>query len=550
MSFGFAVGDFLAVSTFAWTLYRSCKGASGEFEEISREIISLHTCIKELEEDARNPDSLLNRKGKGKKKDIDVLLRNCMKVLRELQQLVRRYESLGTAKKKTWDRVRFGSEGIEMIREKLAFHASSITLFLASLGTGALGRIERKLDDFIAEIRAGQREPSILTLGEDSDEADDDTLWRALKSDLVDDGITKQDIELHKLDIVAHLKQLVQSGSLEEDSREHERESDEAAALSIKQLLPPSALAEFDETDDNTATSGSSGAESDHSQVTAQIVWHRSKVPHAEPVPGSAPTVDTDMISNPTTDAKNKGRSSQMRAPDAAQSIDLASFPTGSSEGLVLTDGLYCQAGQPFSPSRSPLHEVPYRLFPEYTIATSVPKSSLNARFTYPTAPAQPGAIPVALPCAPLEPEEAQRCRVGGEPSFSQTQLDSVNASGLQDDSTPTLLAPRGNPSDRVNADASPESAMIIERPLHLSLETLFQGYKELYRFNGTGVDDAMGKIGTTLNEVQLEIKPGHEAGTKIQFPRAGVTDQGSVFDLHFVLVEVKNPYQRRNNRC
>jgi hypothetical protein len=125
-----------------------------------------------------------------------------------------------------------------------------------------------------------------------------------------------------------------------------------------------------------------------------------------------------------------------------------------------------------------------------------------------------------------------------------------VNASGLQDDSTPTLLAPRVNPSDRVNADASPESAMIIERPLHLSLETLFQGYKELYRFNGTGVNDAMGKIGTTLNEVQLEIKPGHEAGTKIQFPRAGVTDQGSVFDLHFVLVEVKNPYQRRNNRC
>lgn len=88
MSFGFAVGDFLAVSSFAWTLYRSCKGASVEFEEVSREIISLHTCIKELEEDARNPDSLLNRKRKSKKRDIDTLLRNCMKVLKELQGLL------------------------------------------------------------------------------------------------------------------------------------------------------------------------------------------------------------------------------------------------------------------------------------------------------------------------------------------------------------------------------------------------------------------------------------------------------------------------------
>jgi len=78
---------------------------------------------------------------------------------------------------------------------------------------------------------------------------------------MVDDGITKQDIELHKLNIIAHLRQLVQSGSLEEDSREHERKLDKAAGISMKQPLPPSALIEFDETDNNTITSGSSGAE-------------------------------------------------------------------------------------------------------------------------------------------------------------------------------------------------------------------------------------------------------------------------------------------------
>lgn len=94
----------------------SQSAASGEFEEVSREVIALHTCIKELEEDARNPVSLLNRKGKGKKKDI--LLRNCVTVLRELQQLVKKYRSLGTYSKRAWDRIRFGSEATEIITRK------------------------------------------------------------------------------------------------------------------------------------------------------------------------------------------------------------------------------------------------------------------------------------------------------------------------------------------------------------------------------------------------------------------------------------------------
>jgi len=236
-------------------------------------------------------------------------------------------------------------------------------------------------------------------------------------------------------------------------------------------------------------------------------------------------------------------------APNAAQCTDSSSSSSGSSGELVVTDGLYRQVSQPLSPRRSPSHEVPYRLPAQYTTATSFPKFSLNAHSSSPTAPAQTGAIPVALSCAPLEPEESQRCRIGDEPSFSQTQFDSVNASSLQDDSTPTIPVPSINPTYRVSADTSPEPATIIERPLFLSLETLFQGYKKLYRYKGAGVDGAMGKIGPILKEVNLEIEPGQEAGTKMEFPRAGITDQGSVYDLHLVLVEVKHPDQRGNYR-
>ena len=39
MSFGFSVGDFLAVGNLAWTVYQSCKGLTKEFHEVCREAL-------------------------------------------------------------------------------------------------------------------------------------------------------------------------------------------------------------------------------------------------------------------------------------------------------------------------------------------------------------------------------------------------------------------------------------------------------------------------------------------------------------------------------
>jgi len=70
MSFGFSVGDFIAVSEKTWTIYRACKGAPGEFQELSRELSSLHTILHELEDEARTPASLLNRRGVGRREEL------------------------------------------------------------------------------------------------------------------------------------------------------------------------------------------------------------------------------------------------------------------------------------------------------------------------------------------------------------------------------------------------------------------------------------------------------------------------------------------------
>lgn len=136
-------------------------------------------------------------------------------VLLQLQRLVTRYKSLGTNQKRTWDRIKFGTEGIHDIREKLTFHTSAIQLFLNTLGTGSLGRIEKKLEMIIGKIRSGRREPSILTTSGD-DDGEAEVQWDVLKSELVEDGFTKQDIESHKHWIKAHLQQLIDDGELQE----------------------------------------------------------------------------------------------------------------------------------------------------------------------------------------------------------------------------------------------------------------------------------------------------------------------------------------------
>ncbi|KAH9205847.1 hypothetical protein DL95DRAFT_267280, partial [Leptodontidium sp. 2 PMI_412] len=58
MSFGVGVGDFLAVGRLVLDLYNACKDAPGEFQEICRELSSIHTVLSGLATQAQDPTSL------------------------------------------------------------------------------------------------------------------------------------------------------------------------------------------------------------------------------------------------------------------------------------------------------------------------------------------------------------------------------------------------------------------------------------------------------------------------------------------------------------
>jgi hypothetical protein len=87
MSFGFGVGDFLTVSKLAFDLWRSMKGAPGDFNEISRELGSFYIILHGLQDQIQDKASLLNRRGEDRKQELETLISNLDGTLQELQAL-------------------------------------------------------------------------------------------------------------------------------------------------------------------------------------------------------------------------------------------------------------------------------------------------------------------------------------------------------------------------------------------------------------------------------------------------------------------------------
>ena len=128
MSFGFSVGDFVAVPTLAWQVYKSCKDSSDDFKAVANDVVSLHIVLKEVEEQLKDQDLDEARQAR-----LAQLSKNSHRVLTDLETLLNRYDNLSTQSQWTWDRMRWGFEDVNQIRLKLANATALLTAFNTSL---------------------------------------------------------------------------------------------------------------------------------------------------------------------------------------------------------------------------------------------------------------------------------------------------------------------------------------------------------------------------------------------------------------------------------
>jgi hypothetical protein len=130
MSFGYGVGDFLAVTQLALNVYKSCKEAPKHFQDISDEVGSLQDVLKGTEEFISAETVFL---GPEKEERLRKILDGCYEVLTDLETLLEEFSSLGTKNKRAFDRLRWGQEEVVALRGRIISHIVLLNDFKTSL---------------------------------------------------------------------------------------------------------------------------------------------------------------------------------------------------------------------------------------------------------------------------------------------------------------------------------------------------------------------------------------------------------------------------------
>lgn len=102
MNFGFSISDFITLPVFCWRVYKECKECPGEFKNISVEVGGLHNVLKEVEEVLS--EQKLSSKEESRLEDLKA---GCIDVIKDVEDHLNKYKSLGTNSKRTWDRLRW-----------------------------------------------------------------------------------------------------------------------------------------------------------------------------------------------------------------------------------------------------------------------------------------------------------------------------------------------------------------------------------------------------------------------------------------------------------
>jgi len=93
-----------------------------------------------------------------------------------------------------------------------------------------------------------------------------------------------------------------------------------------------------------------------------------------------------------------------------------------------------------------------------------------------------------------------------------------------------------GAPSRR--RERTPE-VTTVERPLALTLEELYTGTHKKMKIKRKTFDPKTNKRNVEDKILDMDIKPGYRAGTKIKFKGVGDQEEGGTQDLHLIIAEV-----------
>ena len=129
MSFGFGVGDIMAISGLAVKVYTAYKDAPDNYRNISDEVKSLHIIINKAARHFESPTLSDNNRQEGQ-----VVLKGCRNVLEDLSSLIENYKSLASANtSQVLQRVKLSTEDIATLRARLMSNTTLLSSFIQRL---------------------------------------------------------------------------------------------------------------------------------------------------------------------------------------------------------------------------------------------------------------------------------------------------------------------------------------------------------------------------------------------------------------------------------
>ncbi|KAF2012665.1 DnaJ-domain-containing protein [Aaosphaeria arxii CBS 175.79] len=105
---------------------------------------------------------------------------------------------------------------------------------------------------------------------------------------------------------------------------------------------------------------------------------------------------------------------------------------------------------------------------------------------------------------------------------------------------------PGGTRFDGGRRAATPE-VTVVEKPLPVSLEELFNGTTKKMKIKRKTYDQTTNKQSTQDRILEVPIKKGLKAGSKIKFSDVGDQVEGGTQDLHFIISEKTHPLFTRD---
>jgi len=164
-------GEILAVAKFATKLWRSCKAAPSEFQQVGKEVIAMRTIVETVHIEYQDPDSIINLVDKKPErvigKRLKIYIHNCEEALKAVDALLKQYERMGVKDKVLW--ALKGKSEVALLEADLSSSASQLDSYVAKItlkGVGlvnenllaGLGRLEDLLEKYAGNEKAAVAE--------------------------------------------------------------------------------------------------------------------------------------------------------------------------------------------------------------------------------------------------------------------------------------------------------------------------------------------------------------------------------------------------------